>query len=155
MKSGSSAGVKLWAPPSSVKFGCLGHDVQLSSSARRMCRMVRCSSIQIVTFALSVFLQMVAFVSWSMRMRVERRCNGSCPDKDRETADSLGTRLHVWSPTPRAAYARPRSTPGPRPHGSSPAGTSSTGTASAGGSAPRRAARCATPQRNRSHVNTH
>ena len=35
--------------------------------------MVRCSSIQIVTFALSVFLQMVAFVSWSMRMRVELR----------------------------------------------------------------------------------
>ena len=73
MKSGSSAGVKLWAPPPSVKFGCLVHDVQLSSSARRMCRMVRCSSIQIVTFALSVFLQMVAFVSWSMCMRVELR----------------------------------------------------------------------------------
>ena len=71
MKSGSSAGVKLWAPPSSVKFGCLVHDVQLSSSARRMCRMVRCSSIQIVTFALPVSLQIVPLVSWSMRMRVE------------------------------------------------------------------------------------
>ena len=35
--------------------------------------MVRCSSIQIVTFALSVFLQIVVFVSWSMRMRVELR----------------------------------------------------------------------------------
>ena len=54
----------------------------------------------------------------------------------------------LWSPTPRAAYARSLSTPGPRPHSSSPAATSSTGTASAGGSVRRRAARCATSPRN-------
>ena len=34
------AGVKLWLPPSIVKFGCLIHDEQLSSNARRICRMV-------------------------------------------------------------------------------------------------------------------
>ena len=94
MKSGSSAGVKLWAPPSSVKFGCLVHDVQLSSSARRMCRMVRCSSIQIVTFALSVFLQMVACVSWSMRMRHAPETSAA------DTNLSWGPRgfhVHAWS----------------------------------------------------------
>ena len=34
------AGVKLWVPPPVVKFGCLMHDEQLSSSASRICRMV-------------------------------------------------------------------------------------------------------------------
>ena len=71
MKSVSRAGVKLWAPPSIVKFGCLVHDVQLSSSARRICRMVSESSIQIVMFAMPVSLQMVFLMFRSMRMRVE------------------------------------------------------------------------------------
>ena len=41
------AGVKLWLPPSIVKFGCLIHDEQLSSNARRICRMVAVPSSQI------------------------------------------------------------------------------------------------------------
>ena len=62
MKSVSRAGVKLWAPPSIVKFGCLVHDVQLSSRARRICLMVSESSIQIVIFASPVSLRMVLLV---------------------------------------------------------------------------------------------
>lgn len=73
MKSVSRAGVKLWAPPSIVKFGCLVHDVQLSSRARRICRMVSESSIQIVMFASPVSLRMVFLMFWSICMRVERR----------------------------------------------------------------------------------
>ena len=48
------AGVKLWAPPSFVKFGCLVHDVQLSSSARLTCHMVALSSSQVALFVMSV-----------------------------------------------------------------------------------------------------
>ena len=73
MKSVSRAGVKLWAPPSIVKFGCLVHDVQLSSRARRICRMVSESSTQISMSAPPVSLQIVFFMFWSIRMRVERR----------------------------------------------------------------------------------
>ena len=73
MKSVSRAGVKLWAPLSIVKFGCLVHDVQLSSRARRICRMVSESSIQIVMFASPVSLLMVFVMVWSICMRVERR----------------------------------------------------------------------------------
>ena len=73
MKSVSRAGVKLWAPPSIVKFGCLVHDVQLSSRARRICRMVSESSIQIVMFASPVSLRMVFLMFWGTCMRVERR----------------------------------------------------------------------------------
>ena len=68
MKSVSRAGVKLWAPPSIVKFGCLVHDVQLSSRARRICRMVSESSIQIVMFASPVSLRMVLLMFWSICM---------------------------------------------------------------------------------------
>ena len=48
------AGVKLWLPPSIVKFGCLIHDEQLSSNARRICRMVAVPSSQIALFVMLV-----------------------------------------------------------------------------------------------------
>ena len=47
-------GVKLWVPPPVVKFGCLMHDEQLSSSASRICRMVAVASIQIAFFVAPV-----------------------------------------------------------------------------------------------------
>ena len=48
------AGMKLWVPPPVVKFGCLMHDEQLSSSASRICRMVAVASIQIAFFVAPV-----------------------------------------------------------------------------------------------------
>ena len=73
MKSVSRAGVKLWVPSSIVKFGCLVHDVQLSSSARRICRIVTLSSIETAMFAMPVSLQMVLLISPSSRLRVDER----------------------------------------------------------------------------------
>ena len=70
------AGVKLWAPPSFVKFGCLVHDVQLSSSARRTCRMVALSSSQVALFVMSVAASdtsMVSMICCSRRLHAGER----------------------------------------------------------------------------------
>ena len=73
-------GMKLWVPPPVVKFGCLMHDEQLSSSASRICRMVAVASIQIAFFVAPVpgprrWLSMVFLIlctRWCLNVR-ERR----------------------------------------------------------------------------------
>ena len=80
-------GVKLWVPPPVVKFGCLIHDEQLSSSASRMCRMVAVASIQIAFFVAPVpgprrWLSMVFLIlcsRWRLNVRERRAPESQTP----------------------------------------------------------------------------
>ena len=80
-------GVKLWVPPPVVKFGCLMHDEQLSSSASRICRMVAVASIQIAFFVAPVpgprrWLSMVFLIlctRWCLNVRERRAPESQTP----------------------------------------------------------------------------
>ena len=109
MKSVCMAGVKLWAPPSFVKFGCLVHDVQLSSSARRTCRMVALSSSQVALFVMSVAasdISMVSMICCSRRLHAgEHRPQETQTSSAFPALPSLSQSL----PLPAALLARARS----------------------------------------------
>ena len=92
-------GMKLWVPPPVVKFGCLMHDEQLSSSASRICRMVAVASIQIAFFVAPVpgprrWLSMVFLIlctRWCLNVRERRAPESQTPPIFPRFAPSLAS----------------------------------------------------------------
>ena len=95
------AGVKLWVPPSIVKFWCLVHDEQLSSNARRICRMVAVSSSQI-----ALFVMLVPGSKYWLSMAFLIRCTRRCLNvRERRAPESQTPPIFPRSPPSLASLA--------------------------------------------------